>query len=149
MVNQLLDIGYHHLKGKVKKILDVHGVFPGLALIHVAKTEKSAPLVYNLIELFRAVLVDREVLRFFRFKKRSINALSERDIRIFLGRINTRCAQRVYVKVFHQCHTYAYYMELQVLMFIKAVNRGEVFSPIHLSVRHENRCTTSTGRSST
>jgi len=35
---------------------------------------------------------------------------------------------------------YRYYMELQVLKFIKAVNHGEVYKPLSLPTRHDTRC---------
>jgi len=140
VVNRLLDIGHHHLAGIVTKICLANGMTPALGLIHKAKTEKSKPLVYDLMELFRADVVDREVLRFFCLKKKPCTTIDEKDISDFLHRINKRLERKVYLKDFRQCHTYRYSMEVQILKFQKAVNHNEVFKPIILPQRHESRC---------
>jgi CRISPR-associated endonuclease Cas1 len=140
IANQLLDIGYHHLAGKVKKILVKYNIPTELALLHKASSMKSEPLVYDLMEMFRADVVDAEVLRFLRSKKKIIKEVSGKVIPIFLNRINKRCERLYYLKVFETCRSYSYYMELQNLRFIKAINSKEVFKPIDLPNRHENRC---------
>jgi CRISPR-associated endonuclease Cas1 len=140
VTNTLLDIGYHHLANEERKILEKHNVTLAPALFHVAHKEKSAPLVYDLMELFRSDIVDTEVLKYLRQKRRSILTIEQSDIRIFLHRINKRLEKRHFLQDFHQCHTYRYYMELQLIKFIKAVNHKEVFAPLHLPQRHDTRC---------
>ena len=139
-VNRLLNIGYHHLNNVVTKILSTHNVSPVLGFMHKARTEKSKPLVYDLMELFRADLVDREVLRFFRLKKKPVIHINQSDIGMFLKRLNHRMERKIYIKEFKQCHTYRYMMELQILKCISAVNHKEVFRPFDVPKRHESRC---------
>jgi len=139
--NHLLDIGYHHLTNVVEKLLLKHSVSTALGLFHVARNADSAPLAYDMVEMFRADIVDAETLRFFRLKKKkNIEALEPEYIARFLHRVNTRLERKYYLKEFKGCHSYRYYMELQILKFIKAVNHAEVFSPLHLPTRHESRC---------
>jgi CRISPR-associated endonuclease Cas1 len=141
-VNKLLDVGYHHVTGIVRKFLDERDVPVALGLLHVARTSASAPLAYDLVELFRADTVDAEALRFFRLKKKPLRTADE-EIAHFLAKLNERLTRLHYLKNFGQCHTYRYYMELQILKFVKAVDHGEVFAPLHLPARHDTRCLTS------
>ncbi len=136
--NRLLDIGYHHICGIVKKILDTHDISTALGLLHVARTSKSDPLVYDLVELFRSDIVDAEVLRFLRLKKHPI--IADKEISHFLHEINQRLDRKFYIKQFGVCQTYRYYMELQILSFIHAVNHKKIFVPLRLPARHEQRC---------
>ena len=139
IVNSLLDVGYHHLTNEVKKMLGKLDVSPSLALLHVARSSKSAPLAYDLVEMFRADIVDAEILRFLRLKKKTPQK-AEDEIAHFLHEVNQRLERKHYLKEFKTCHTYRYYMEVQILKFIKAVNHKEVFIPLKLPSRHENRC---------
>ena len=141
MVNCLLDLGYHQVTNVVRKILEKYDILPALGILHVARKSTSAPLAYDLVEMFRADIVEPEVLKFFRVKKQPIEKLRPKDIRIFLYHINRRLDRRHFIKSFKQCQTYRYYMELQILKFVKAVNHKEVFSPLHLPSRHDTRCT--------
>jgi CRISPR-associated endonuclease Cas1 len=140
IVNQLLDIGYHYLKEKVAHVLKIHDISPAIGLLHVAKTNTSTPLVYDLMELFRVDLVDLEVLHYLKLKKKPLLVLQQKDITQFLSRIKHRLKKRVYLKNFAQCHTYEYAMEIQILHFIHAVNHGEIYRPIHIPTRHDSRC---------
>lgn len=140
ITNVLLNLGYHHLNTHVNKLCAIHNISTALGLLHVAKTEKSKPLVYDLMELFRADLVDREVLRYLRLKKKPVMAMTSREIGRLLRSINTRMEKKVYIRTFKQCHTYHYYMELQLLSFMKAVREQRVFRPIVTPQRHESRC---------
>lgn len=140
VVNKLLDIGYHHLAGAVRKICEQQQVTAALGLLHVARSAKSEPLVYDLMELFRSDVIDAELLRFLRLKKKKITGVGQSDISHFLHEVNERMERKYYIKEFKSCQTYRYYMELQVLKFIKAINNGGVFMPLHLPVRHDNRC---------
>lgn len=139
-VNQMLDIGYHHLTNLVRRVLDERGVPADLGLLHVARATDSAPLAYDLVELFRADVVDAEALRFVRLKKRRPFSFEQEAIAGFLGRLNARLERRHYFRIFKSCRTYRYYIELQALKFIRAVDRGEPFEPVHLPTRHELRC---------
>lgn len=140
VVNILLDVGYHHLATVVKKMLKEHSIPTDMGLLHVARNADSAPLVYDLMEIFRADVVDAEVLRFLRLKKKGIQVLEQKDIAHFLHEVNERLERKYYLRVFNGCQTYRYYMELQILKFIKAVNHNEVFEPLHLPTRHDVRC---------
>ncbi len=140
VVNRLLDVGYHHLTGAVRKILEERGVHADLAIFHVARGAKSAPLAYDLVEMFRADIVDAEVLRFLRLKKKVPTELSQSEIAHFIHEINERLERKYFLAVFKRCHTYRYYMEVQILRFINAINHGKVFESVHLPSRHENRC---------
>lgn len=140
LTNNLLDIGYHHLANRVKRLLTAHNVSFAMGLIHIPRTADSAPLVYDLMELFRADVVDAEVLRFLRLKKKPVRMLTQKHIAHFLHEVNERMDKKYYLRDFKQCHTYHYYMNVQVLKFIKAVNHKEVFHPIILPTRHDSRC---------
>lgn len=140
VVNKLLDIGYHHLTNLVKKTILKKDISPSLGLIHVANKSESAPLAYDLVELFRADIVDAEALRYVRLKKRPVLDLSQKQIGHFLHEVNERLERSYYLRDFKQCHVYRYYLELQIIKFVKAVNRGELFEPLHLPARHESRC---------
>lgn len=140
ITNHLLDIGYHHITNKVAVLLEQHSVSPALGVLHVAQSATSKPLVYDLVELFRADLVDTEVLRFLRIKKKPVVVLTQKHIAQFLHALNARMNTKHYLHDFKQCHTYAYYMELQILKFIRAVNHRESFMPLHLPTRHDTRC---------
>lgn len=140
IANRLLDIGYHHATNTVIGILNKYDISPTLGVMHIAHASNSAPLAYDLVEMFRADIVEAEALRFLRLKKKPMVQLQQKDIAIFINRINNRIDRKYFLKEFHQCRSYAYYMELQILKFIKSVNHKEVFSPLHLPYRHENRC---------
>jgi len=140
IANRLLDIGYHHITNKVTGILIGQKVTPAMGIIHSPRRAKSAPLSYDLVELFRADLVDTEVLRFLRLKKKPLSDLNQAHIARFLYSINKRLERKYYIKDFKQCHSYHYYMELQIVKFIKAVNHNEAFEPIYLPSRNETRC---------
>jgi len=140
ITNRLLDIGYHHLTVKIIKIFQKYDISPALGIIHSAQQSDSAPLAYDLMEMFRADIVDSEVIKFLHQKKKPVSIITEKETAKFVSKLNNRLAHKYYLKNFKQCHTYQYYMELQVLKFIKAVNIKSVFTPIRLPVRHENRC---------
>ncbi len=140
-VNKLLDVGYHHLMTVLRQILLKYDVPTEMGLLHMPRNADSAPLIYDLVEMFRADIIDAEVLRFLRLKKKKIVRL-EKEIPHFLHEVNERLNRRYYLKDFNMCHAYRYYMEVQVLKFVKAVNAGEIFAPVTLPTRHENRCLT-------
>jgi len=140
ITNRLLDIGYHHLTNVVRKILDRNAVPSVMGILHVAHKTDSAPLAYDLVELFRADIVDAEVLRFLRLKKKVFINLDQRELAHFLHEVNERLERKYYLKDFKMCHPYTYYMELQILKFISAVNHKTVFDPLHLPARHDSRC---------
>ena len=140
IANHLLDIGYHHLTGIVKKLLEQHEVSGAIGLLHSAHRVDSVPFAYDLVEIFRADIVDAEALRFLRLKKKSFKILAPNDIAHFLHEVNERLERRFYLKDFKRCHKYRYYMELQILKLIKAVNRKKLFEPLRLLSRHETRC---------
>lgn len=138
--NKLLDIGYHHLSNEVKKILVKYNIPPEIGIMHVAKNNSDTPLVYDLMEMFRGDVVDEEVLHFLRLKKVTFNKVEPKDVSKFIVRIKKKLNRKYYLKDFKQCHTYRYYMELQILKFIKSVNHQVSFDPIDLPVRHDSRC---------
>ena len=138
-INQLLDVGYHHLANVVKGILNKYEMPTVMGLLHVARNADSTPLVYDLMEMFRSDIVETEVLKFLRLKKKKLETAQD-EISHFLHEINERLDKKYYLKEFQACRTYRYYMEVQILKFMKAVNREEVFGPITLPNRHENRC---------
>lgn len=141
VVNRLLDIGFHHLTNKVRILLDTHDTSSVLALLHTAHRADAAPLAYDLVELFRADIVDAELLRSLHLKKKRIVKVSQHTVAHFLAEINKRCARKHYLKDFHSCRSYAYYMELQIVHFINSVNHRKAFVPLSLPNRHESRCT--------
>ncbi len=140
ITNRLLDIGYHHITNLVKKILEKYNIEPGLGILHIPHETNSAPLAYDLVEIFRSDIVDTEALRFLRLKKKPFLQLEQKYVAYFLHRINKRLAQKHFVEVFGQCCSYEYYVELQILRFIKAVNHKEIFDPVYLPNRHDMRC---------
>lgn len=139
VTNKLLNIGYHHLKNKINTILEKYNTSSEIGLFHSARDSKSTPLSYDLMEMFRSDVVDSEVLKFLRLKKKEF-VLNEKEISHFLNKINKRLEKEYYLKDFNRCHTYLYYMEIQILKLVKAVNYKQVFEPVCLPTRHENRC---------
>lgn len=139
-VNILLDIGYHHLARQIQLVCSNYAISCELGLLHTAKTAASTPLVYDLMELFRSDTIDAEVLRYFRSQKQPKAILQPADIARFISRVNKRLLRVYYLRDFKQCHTYRYYIELQILKFIAGVNHKTVFYPLHLPIRHEHRC---------
>ena len=91
------------------------------------------------MEIFRADLVDFTLLKYLRLKKKPVIDPYP-EIAHFLSTLNALGARLYYLRDFRQCHTYGYYMDLQVIKFIKAVNRREIFDPILLPNRHDSRC---------
>ncbi len=140
VVNHLLDIGYHHLASAIRALLEKHDIPTALALIHVARTNHSDPLVYDLMELFRADVVDAEVMRFLNLKKKPVIELTQKEIAHFLHEVNERLERLYYVRNFKSCEPYRYYMELQILRFISAIDHKKIFEPLTLPARHEDRC---------
>lgn len=143
IINKLLDLGYHHITNAVKIILEKYDISPSLGILHSAHKKNSAPLAYDLVEMFRADIVDLEVLKFLRSKKKPMVLIRQKDIGIFLSRINSKLEKKYYLKGFKQCRSYRYYMELQILKFVKAVNHKEIFHPLSLPIRHDIRCKSS------
>lgn len=139
-VNRLLDIGYHHLAGSIQKILTRLEIPTALGIIHAPHAADSAPLVYDLMELFRADTINTELLRFLRLKKKRIDVVDQTIIGHFLHEVNERMDRMYYLRDFHACQSYRYYMELQILKFISAVNHRQTFSPVELPTRHDSRC---------
>jgi CRISPR-associated endonuclease Cas1 len=140
ITNRLLDIGYHHLGTCVEKIFTTHEASTALGLLHVAQKSDSTPIVYDLMELFRADVIDMTVLTFLRQKKKPILRLGQKDIAHFIYEVRQRLAYLHYLKDFKQCHPYNYYLELQIVKFMKAVNHRELFQPMELPDRHDTRC---------
>lgn len=140
IVNTLLDLGYHNLTYQVINIFKKYDIAAVPALLHVARHSKGAPLAYDLVEMFRADIVETQVLKFLRQKKRPLKTLRPKDIAIFLARINRGLEHKYFIKQFGYCQAYKYYMELQVLTFVKAVNHKTIFIPLRLPTRHESRC---------
>ncbi|MEI9966722.1 MAG: CRISPR-associated endonuclease Cas1 [Candidatus Moraniibacteriota bacterium] len=140
IVNKLLDIGYHHLTNKVRGLLAEQKTPMEIGLFHRAHRATATPLAYDLVELFRSDFVDREVLKFLRLKKRPLQEIDQASVRKLLFRINKRFEKSVYLKAFHQCHSLGYYMTLQIVHCIAAINHKMVFHPLVLPDRHEDRC---------
>ena len=139
-VNRLLDVGYHHLANVVEKTLERLEIPTVLGILHAPRTRNSAPLVYDLMELFRADSINAELLRFMRLKKKRIVEVGQSEISHFLHGVNERMERTYYIRTFKACHTYRYYIELQLLKFVSAVNHHETFVPIHLPTRNDSRC---------
>jgi CRISPR-associated endonuclease Cas1 len=139
LTNKLLDIGYHHLTNEVKKILLKYNIPFEVGILHIARNTTSAPLAYDLVEIFRSDIIDTEVLKFFRLKKKKIKKI-DNQIAYFLSQVNKRLDRRYYLKELKACHNYRYYMELQILKFVKAINHKSIFNPVILPSRHEDRC---------
>ena len=97
VVNKLLDVGYHHLINVVKKILEKYNIPADMGILHVARNSDSAPLAYDLVEMFRSDIVDAEVLRFLRLKKK-VPANIGAEVSHFLHEINERLDKKYYLK---------------------------------------------------
>lgn len=139
-MNKLLDIGYRYLANQVSIQLGKHDLDQSLGLFHRANTSDSQPLTYDLMELFRADLVDTEIVHYFKQQKQLITTLTAHDIAHVLHRIKHRGLRRHYLKVFKACRSYNYYMELQILHFSRAVRHITIFIPDNLPNRHDDRC---------
>jgi CRISPR-associated endonuclease Cas1 len=140
VTNKLLDIGFHHLATIVKKSIESHSIPPEIGFFHKAHSSKSTPLVYDTMEMFRSDIVVSTVLSFLRQKKKILKTLEQKDIAKFIYQINKKLEKKFYIKEFVVCQTYLYYIDLQILRLIKAVNSHTVFNPVVLPKRHETRC---------
>ena len=64
------------IKGETyNKIILSKDISPSLGLIHRAHSAAAKPLVYDLMEMFRADMVDFVLLKYLRLKKRGAHAL--------------------------------------------------------------------------
>lgn len=139
-VNKLFDIGYHHLTQVIAKTFEDIGLPYELGLLHKAQSKSSKPLVYDFMEWLRPIVVDRSVLVFLRKKKRKFEKITPRDIGLFINMIKNRFAQPHYHKKLGYCVSLEYWMRLNALSLLSAINHHCKPSWKFPSLRHESRC---------
>jgi CRISPR-associated endonuclease Cas1 len=139
-VNKLLDIGYHTLASIVQKKCDTLDIPTEIGLLHTAQSAHAHPLVYDIMECFRVLMVDKVLLKFLRMKKRPLEVVDQVCIRDFLHEVYRVLHNEYYHRGRHACISVSYWMDLVLLEFRNAVSKQRAFSPVWMPVRHENRC---------
>jgi CRISPR-associated endonuclease Cas1 len=139
-VNKLLDIGYHYLTGVVSKTFEAIELPYELGLLHKAQSRKAKPLVYDFMEWLRPVVVDRSVLIFLGKKKLRVEKLTHRDIGLFINLLKKQLTRTYYHKNLGYCITLEYWIRLNSLSLLYAINHKKYPSWKFPSLRHESRC---------
>lgn len=136
----LLDIGYHFLSNEILKIFNKVDIPTELGFFHKAQSKNSHPLVYDFIEIFRPVVVDRTVIHLLNKKKKKLEKLSEKDIKHFVYSLKKQFEIKFYNKKLKYCVTLNYWIELLLLNFENCIYKNKIYKPNFPSIRNENRC---------
>ena len=97
------------------------------------------PLVYDLLECFRALVADEILLKFLHMKKLPIYT-AEDHIQEFLHDVYSTLHKEYYHKGRRNCIRFSYWIDLILLEFRNAVSQKRAFNPVWPPVRHETRC---------
>ena len=139
-VNTLLDIGYHYATGRIIKICQDINLPTELGIFHKAQSGRAHPLAYDFVEWIRAYVIDRELMTYIRKKKKPIVAVDEKMIKYFIFRIKKSFERYYYHKKLGYCISLEYWLRLNLLEFMGAVNTKSIYHPLFPSLRHETRC---------
>lgn len=140
IVNKLLDIGYHTLVTILQKKCEEFDIPTEIGLFHKAQSKKAHPLVYDIMECFRAVLVDSILLRFLHMKKEPIEKIDSEIISHFLHDIYEQLDYEYYHSQRKSCISMSYWIDLVLLELRGSVSEKRLFKPKFTPYRHENRC---------
>ena len=138
--NQLLDIGYHTLALIIRRKCEALDMPSEVGVFHTAQSARAQPLVYDLMEPFRAMVVDEVLIKFLHLKKKPINAVNQKVIQEFLHDIYAILHKEYYHRERRACISLSYWIDLVLLAFRNAVSEKRVFKPDWMPVRHETRC---------
>jgi CRISPR-associated endonuclease Cas1 len=138
--NILLDIGYHYLVGVLTKEFDEIDLPYQLGILHVAQSKSAKPLIYDYMEWIRPILVDQTLLSFIRKKKKKIDTITPKDIAVFIIMLKTRLNRKYYHKQLRYCITLDYWIKLNAISLMSAINHQKYPSWSFPSMRHESRC---------
>lgn len=139
IVNRFLDIGYHYITQYLIKRMNTLDISSEVGLLHKAQSKNSHPLAYDLVELLRP-LVDKVLLTTLRQKKKSMQEISQKDIKIFLFRIKKEFQKFYFNKNRKACITFSYWIDLYLLSFRKSVSQNKDFVFNFPPFRHDMRC---------
>lgn len=137
--NTLLDIGYHTLAGIIQKKCEKLDIPTEVGLFHVAQSAHARPLVYDLMECFRAVIVDEPLLVFLRKKKQPL-VVDQTAISHYVHHLYEVLDRKYYHRNRRACVSLSYWIDLILLEFRSAVSERRPFSPDWMPARHETRC---------
>lgn len=137
-VNKLLDVGYHFLTGYIFTFCKQLDIPTELGILHRASSKKSNPLVYDVIEWLRPIVVDETIIHLLRKKKTPFRTESE------IGKILSRCKKKLTAYYFHNgrhnCITLEYWIQLTLLEFRGAVSENRRARFTFPPMRHDMRC---------
>lgn len=139
-INQLLDIGYHYLVNEITKNFKEIDLPFELGLLHIAQSKKSKPLVYDFIEWLRPIIVDKVLLSYIRKKKIKLIKLNKKDIGIFINKIKNELEKPYYNKKLGYCISLRFWIRINLLNLLSAINSDELPEWDFPSLRHESRC---------
>lgn len=139
-VNSLLDIGYHYLTQKIIKMCQEINLPTELGIFHKAQSGKAHPLVYDLIEPWRPILVDDVLLKIMGKKKKQIETIDKRTVAYSISRIRKKEESYYFHRQLGYCITLNYWIRLMLLEFMSAIHSDKSYHPLFPSTRHESRC---------
>jgi CRISPR-associated endonuclease Cas1 len=140
IANHLLDIGYHALSLVIQKKCEALDIPTEIGMLHTAHSAKAHPLVYDLMEPFRVMMVDEVLVTFLHMKKRPIETVNQDVIQDFLHDVYAVLHQQYYHKDRKVCISLSYWIDLILLEFRGAVSEKRKFKPRWTPLRHETRC---------
>jgi CRISPR-associated endonuclease Cas1 len=136
--NQLLNIGYHFLAGKITSILFENFVYPEIGLLHQRPRNKA--LVYDFMELYRQLVVDKAFLSFLNKKKGGLKMIKPADVKYFVKLCKENLDKKYYLNSLKYCPSLKEIIKIDINKFKKAIRTKDLFLPTKISWRHENRC---------
>jgi len=140
IANQLLDIGYHYLAGRLAKMCIQVNLPTELGFFHKAQSKDSHPFVYDFMEWLRPVVVDSVLIKVLSRKKKTVSFVDAKLISLFVFHIKNKFDSYLYHKKLGYCISLEYWIELLLLEFVGAVNNSKKYEPLFPSFRHESRC---------
>jgi CRISPR-associated endonuclease Cas1 len=140
ILNKILDVGYHTLAHIIQSKCEKLDIPTEIGILHVAQSRNAHPLVYDLMECFRAMMVDEILLKFLHMKKAPIDKLTQEVIQAFLHDVYGTLHKEYYHKDRKVCVSLSYWIDLVLLEFRNAVSEQRAFNPAWTPVRHEHRC---------
>lgn len=139
-INKLLDIGYHTLVTIIQKKCDTLDIPTEIGLFHRAQSKHAHPLIYDIMEVFRVILVDEILLKFIHMKKEPISKIDSQDIQYFLHDVYEKLNYEYYHNNRKSCITLSYWIDLILLELRGSISEKRLFKPKFVPLRHENRC---------
>ena len=139
-VNTLLNVGYHFLVQSIKKDAGKIDMPVELGILHIAQSKKSEPLIYDLMEWLRPLIVDSIVYTHFSKKKKPVIKIKIYDI----PKMILKMKKQLYKKFYHAerscCLKLSYWIRLYLLSFRGAVTEKKIATFHFPPLRHDSRC---------